>query len=218
MDVIDAIRADKVVAVIRADRVADPAGLVATLVDAGIRCVEFTFTTPGVLDAIREAAETGNGIVGAGTVLRPEQADQAIAAGAQFVVSPVVRTDLAHACVEHRVPVFLGALSPTEVLEAREAGVTAVKLFPASLGGPSYLKDLRAPFPDITFLPSGGIDEEAARAFLAAGAAGVYVGSRVAPPDLVANGQHKEVLRRAQAFVAALGEPPLESDPGRPPS
>lgn len=203
MDVLDAIRSDRVVAVIRGGRVADPVGLAATLAEAGIRAIEFTFTIPDVLVAIEAAAGSG-AVVGAGTVRDERQARDALSAGAQFLVSPACVEEVAGVARDAELPVFLGALTPTEVDAALKAGTSAVKLFPAGIGGPAYLGDLRGPFPDAAFIPSGGITEQNVRAFLEAGAIAVYAGSSLAPPDLVAAGDHEEIGRRAQAFVAAL--------------
>jgi 2-dehydro-3-deoxyphosphogluconate aldolase / (4S)-4-hydroxy-2-oxoglutarate aldolase len=203
VDVLAAIRNDRVVAVIRGERVADPAGLATTLATAGIRTVEFTFTIPNALEAI-EAASASGAIVGAGTVRDERQARDALAAGAQFLVSPACVPEVAHVAREGGVPVFLGALTPTEVDAAVKAGTTAVKLFPAGLGGPRYLRDLRGPFPDVDFVPSGGVTEDNAREFLEAGAIAVYAGSGLAPPELVEAGDHEEIGRRAHAFVAAV--------------
>jgi 2-dehydro-3-deoxyphosphogluconate aldolase / (4S)-4-hydroxy-2-oxoglutarate aldolase len=203
VDVVSAIRSDRVVAVVRGRRVADPAGLAATLADAGIRAVEFTFTIPGVLAAI-EAATESDGIVGAGTVRDERQAREAVAAGAQFLVSPACVPEVAEVAREAGVPAFLGALTPTEVDAAVKAGTTAVKLFPAGLGGARYLRDLRGPFPDVDFVPSGGVTEDNAREFLDAGAIAVYAGSGLAPPELVEAGDHAEIDRRARAFAAAV--------------
>jgi 2-dehydro-3-deoxyphosphogluconate aldolase/(4S)-4-hydroxy-2-oxoglutarate aldolase len=203
VDVLDAIRSDRVVAVIRGERVADPAGLSTTLASAGIRAVEFTFTIPTALEAIEAAAASG-AIVGAGTVRDERQARAALGAGAQFLVSPACVPEVAGVAREGGVPVFLGALSPTEVDAAVKAGTTAVKLFPAGLGGPRYLRDLRGPFPDVDFVPSGGVTEDNAREFLDVGAIAVYAGSGLAPPELVEAGDHEEIGRRAHAFVAAV--------------
>lgn len=204
MNVLDAIRADRAVAVIRGERVADPASLAEVLAGAGIRAIEFTFTIPDVLAAIEAAAGSG-ALVGAGTVRDEQQARAALGAGAEFLVSPACVPAVALVGLEEGVPVFLGALTPTEVDAALKAGTTAVKLFPAGIGGPPYLRDLRGPFPTADFIPSGGITEDNARAFLDAGAIAVYAGSSLAPPDLVAAGDHQEIGRRAQAFVATLG-------------
>ena len=201
MDVLGVIREDRVVAVIRADRVADPAGLARTLVDAGIRCIEFTFTIPAVLDAIADATAVEDAVIGAGTVINRSQATAARETGARFVVSPVVNLDVAAACRDQGVPVFLGALSPTEIVAAHEAGAAAVKVFPAS---PSYLRLLRGPLQDIPLIPSGDIDLSNARAYLDAGAVAVNASAIIAAPDLVASGNHEQIRQNAVAFVAAI--------------
>lgn len=205
MTVLETISADRAVAVIRAPRIADPAELAGALAAAGIRCIEFTLTTNGVLDAIEKAASSSEAVVGAGTVTTSMQARDAIDAGARFVVSPAMLPEIAPPCRDAGVPFFLAALTPTEVAAAVGAGTEAVKLFPAGLGGPRYVSDLRGPFPDTRFVPSGGIDETNARAFLDAGAVAVFAGTRVAQPELVASGDHEQIARRAEAFVRALG-------------
>lgn len=204
MDAFETIKADRAVAVVRAPSVADAAGLAKTLAAAGIRCVEFTFTIPGVLDAIEAASSTG-AVVGAGTVLQPEQARDAIAAGARFVVSPVLVPEIVEPCTDAGLPAFLAALTPTEVLMAMRAGSSAVKLFPARVGGPRYVRDLLGPFPDAPLIPSGGVDESNAREFLEAGAVAVYAGTGLLPPELVTAGEHEEIGRRAERFVTSLG-------------
>jgi 2-dehydro-3-deoxyphosphogluconate aldolase / (4S)-4-hydroxy-2-oxoglutarate aldolase len=204
VDVLDAIRSDRVVAVIRAEQVADPVGLTAALAASGIRAVELTFTIPDALGAIEAAAET-SAVVGAGSIRNAAQAREALAAGARFLVSPACVGEVADVAQDADVPVFLGALTPTEVDAALKAGATAVKLFPAGLGGPRYLRDLRGPFPGADFVPSGGISERNALEFLDAGAIAVQAGSSLAPPDLVAAGDHDEIARRARSFVSALG-------------
>lgn len=203
MDVLDAIRSDRAVAVIRGKSVPDPAGLAAAVAGAGIRAIEFTFTIPDVLAAI-EAAAGSDALVGAGTVRDERQARDALSAGARFLVSPACVEEVAGVAREAGVPVFLGALTPTEVDAALKAGTSAVKLFPAGIGGPGYVRDLRGPFPDASFIPSGGVTEENARAFLDAGAVAVYAGSSLAPPELVEAGEHEEIERRAKAFAAAV--------------
>jgi 2-dehydro-3-deoxyphosphogluconate aldolase / (4S)-4-hydroxy-2-oxoglutarate aldolase len=200
-----AIQADRVVAVIRAERVAEPPGLAKTLAASGIRCVEFTFTIPNAAAVVAEAAASSDAFVGAGTVLNPGQAVAAMDAGASFVIAPVVATDVVRTCTERKIPVFLGGFIPTEIVAANAAGATAVKLFPARIRGPDYIRDLRGPFPDIAIIPSAGINEGNARAYFDAGAVAVYAGSGLAPPDLVASGAHSEIARRAERFVAALG-------------
>lgn len=200
MDVLGTIRSDRVVAVVRATTVHDPAAVADAFAHSGIRCVEFTFTIDGVLEAISAAAET-DAVVGAGTVTSVGQAREAVDAGAAFVVSPVLLPELVDAV---DVPVFLAGFSPSEVHQAVEAGAAAVKLFPARVGGPAYVSDLLGPLADAALIPSGGIDAGNARDFLDAGAIAVYAGSGLAPPDAVESGDHDELQRRAETFVAAL--------------
>lgn len=202
-DVLSDMRTDRVVAVVRARKIPDAPGLAEALATSGIRCVEFTFTIPDVLEAIRDAVGA-SAHIGAGTVLRGDQACAAIDAGASFVVSPALRPDLVEVCKDARVPVFLGAFTPTEVADAVETGCDAVKLFPASLGGPPYVKDLKGPYPEVELIPSGGVNEENARGFIEAGCFAVYAGSKLCPPDLVEAGELDEIARRASTFAAAV--------------
>jgi 2-dehydro-3-deoxyphosphogluconate aldolase/(4S)-4-hydroxy-2-oxoglutarate aldolase len=199
-----ALREDRVLAVVRARTVPDPRGLADALLSAGIRCIEITFTVEGALAALEAAAET-EAIVGAGTVLTPAQARHAHAAGARFLVSPVADTAVLDAAAELGLPMFPGALSPTEVLAAHRAGAAAVKVFPARLGGPDHIRDLRAPFPDIDLLPSGGVDESNAAAFLEAGALAVSTGTSTIPPGLVEAADHAEIERLAGTLVRRIG-------------
>ena len=205
-EVMRAIAADRVLAVVRAPRIPDPAALCAALGEGGIGVVEFTFTTPGVARVLAEAAAArGPGVhVGAGTVLSAEQAAEAIDAGAQFLVTPAVRPEVAAVAARHGIPVLMGALTPAEVLQAMELGAAAVKIFPASAFGARYLKDLRGPFPDVRLVPSGGVGSGNARAFLEHGALAVCAGTEVVAPGLVADGGHAEIARRARLFRSAL--------------
>jgi 2-dehydro-3-deoxyphosphogluconate aldolase / (4S)-4-hydroxy-2-oxoglutarate aldolase len=198
-----ALAADRAVAVLRAPQIAAPAELAAALTGVGMHFLEFTFTAANVLDAIEQAARAG-AIPGAGTVLSADQAERAIERGAQFLVSPCVVPEVGAVCQRAGVAAFIGAFSPTEVLAAHHAGASAVKIFPAGIGGPRYLKDLAGPFPELSLMPSGGVDEGNAAAFLAAGAIAVSAGSSVAPPDLLQRGDHEQIAARAASFLAAL--------------
>jgi 2-dehydro-3-deoxyphosphogluconate aldolase/(4S)-4-hydroxy-2-oxoglutarate aldolase len=206
-DVLAAIAADRVLAVVRAPRIPDPAALCDALAAGGIRTVEFTFTTPdlaGVLARAAAARRPGTHL-GAGTVLTSAQAEAAIDAGAEFLVTPGLRPEVAKAAARAGIPVLMGALTPSEVLEAVDLGAAAVKIFPAATLGPRYIKDLRGPFPDARFVPSGGVGIANARAFLDHGAFAVSCGTDVVPPDLVAaGGAEAEIRDRAAAFVAEL--------------
>jgi len=151
----------------------------------GIRLVEVTADTPGALEAVRAAAESGVA-VGAGTIASVEAARAFAEAGAAFLVSPGTKADVVRAAVELGVPAVPGALSPTEVAAAVDAGADAVKLFPAGLGGPDYLRALRGPFSRVAFVPTGGIRPEDVGSWLDAGAACVGLGASLvgsAPPS-----------------------------------
>lgn len=206
-EVMRAIAADRVLAVVRAPRIPDPGALCAALAEGGIGTVEFTFTTPGVAKVLAEAAavRAPGRHVGAGTVLTAEQAAEAIDAGAEFLVTPALRPEVAAVAARHGIPVLMGALSPTEVLAATELGAAAVKIFPASALGPRYLKDLRGPFPDARLVPSGGVGSHNARAFLEHGALAVSAGTEVVPPAVVADGGFAEIGERARRFCDSLG-------------
>jgi 2-dehydro-3-deoxyphosphogluconate aldolase/(4S)-4-hydroxy-2-oxoglutarate aldolase len=200
---LERLREDRVIAVVRAPRVADPAGLATALAGNGVRCVEFTFTITHVLSAIRAAAER-DALVGAGAVLDPDQAHEAIDAGARFVVTPAVRVEVADACHELDVPVVLGAFTPTEVRSALEAGAAAIKLFPARMGGPEYVRDLLGPFPNLALVPSGGVGPENMGAYLEAGAVAVSLGTSLAPPDAVESGDLEQIVGRITRVRATL--------------
>jgi 2-dehydro-3-deoxyphosphogluconate aldolase/(4S)-4-hydroxy-2-oxoglutarate aldolase len=205
--VLDVIATDRVLAVVRAPSVPDPAGLCDALAEGGIRAVEFTFTTPGVAEILaRAAAVRRPGThLGAGTVLTAEQAEAAIDAGAEFLVTPALRPEVAKVAARADIPVLMGALTPTEVLTAMDLGAAAVKIFPAATHSPKYIKDLRGPFPDVRLVPSGGVNVGNARAFLDHGAFAVCCGTDVVPPDLVAaGGNEHEIRARAAAFMAAI--------------
>lgn len=209
-DALRTIAADRVLAVVRAPRIPDPASLCAALVAGGIRTVEFTFTTPSVAKVLAEAAATcGPDLhIGAGTVLTAAQAAEAIDAGAEFLVTPAIRPEVAEVAARAGIPVLMGAFTPTEVLQALEFGSAVVKIFPAATLGPRYIKDLRGPFPDARLVPSGGVDSSNARAFLEHGAFAVCCGTEVVPPSVVAAGGHEEIRVRAERFVARLDVAP----------
>jgi len=201
-DVRAAIAADRVIAVVRARNVPDPAGLADAFAAGGIRCVEFTLTIDDAIAVIAAACGAEKAIVGAGTVVELAQAQIAVAAGARFIVSPTLQPELV-AAADGR-PVLMGAFSPTEALAATRAGAAAVKLFPASIGGPGHVKALLSPFPEMALIPSGGVDESNAKRFLEAGAIAVFAGASIAPADLIETNQLDRISELAQAFVDAL--------------
>ncbi|MCQ4040494.1 bifunctional 4-hydroxy-2-oxoglutarate aldolase/2-dehydro-3-deoxy-phosphogluconate aldolase [Streptantibioticus rubrisoli] len=199
-----ALAEDPVIAVIRAPRIPDAAALCEALAAGGIHRTEFTFTTPGTPGHLADASAAGHR-VGAGTVLTAEQAEQAIAAGAFFLVTPGLRPAVAETARTAGVAAVLGALTPTEVAEALDLGAAAVKVFPAKAFGPGYFSDLRGPFPDAPLIASGGVTSRNAAQFLAHGALAVCAGTDVVPPAAVADGDWAEITRRARVFTLARG-------------
>jgi 2-dehydro-3-deoxyphosphogluconate aldolase / (4S)-4-hydroxy-2-oxoglutarate aldolase len=200
----DVILEDRVLAVVRAPTISDPVALADALADSGIRALELTLTTPGVLGYLRSAADSSRAVLGLGTVLTAEQARAAIDCGAKFLVTPGVRPAVAEVAAEHGIPVVMGAFTPTEVLTALDLGAAAVKIFPARSLGPGYFKDLLGPFPDVALIPSGGVNAGNAADFLANGAVAVTAGTDVVSPAAVADGRWSDISARAASFVSSI--------------
>jgi 2-dehydro-3-deoxyphosphogluconate aldolase/(4S)-4-hydroxy-2-oxoglutarate aldolase len=203
VSLLERLRGRQLLAIVRGG---DPGAALASLrvlADEGIDLIEVSLTTAGALSVIRRAAADGGELgLGAGTVLSAADARAAVEAGASYLVTPGIGEG-AREGVRLGVPVLVGALTPTEVVAAVDLGATAVKLFPASpLGGPSYLRALRDPFPDVPFVPVGGVAADAIPAYLAAGAVAVGVGSPLIGDS--ADGGNLTALRgRARAMRAA---------------
>ncbi len=173
----------------------------------GIRSAEITMTVPGALKALeRVADEFGDKIMlGAGTVLDPETARSCMLAGAQFFVTPTLRPSTIEMCKRYSKVICCGALTPTEVLTAWEAGADVVKVFPAdSVGGPKYIKALKGPLPHIEMIPTGGVTVETTGAFLKAGACAVAAGGELVNAKLIETGDFAEIENRAKQFLAAV--------------
>jgi 2-dehydro-3-deoxyphosphogluconate aldolase / (4S)-4-hydroxy-2-oxoglutarate aldolase len=171
----------------------------------GLSCIEITMTTPGALRAIEEASGKLEGVLmGAGTVLDGPTARQAILAGAQFVVTPTVKPDVIEMAHRYGVVVIAGAMTPTEILTAWELGADMVKVFPADILGPGYLKAVHGPLPQIPLVPTGGITAENAGAFIKAGAAVVCAGSWLVDKKAVAEGRYQVLTERASQLVEAV--------------
>jgi 2-dehydro-3-deoxyphosphogluconate aldolase/(4S)-4-hydroxy-2-oxoglutarate aldolase len=200
------IEQDGVVAVVRLDDLSRAVPLTEALVAGGVRAVEFTFTNPDAAAAITAAHEGlgGRALIGAGSVLDAETARVAILAGAAFVVTPTVSLPVIEICNRYGVATVIGALTPTEILTAWQAGATYVKVFPASLGGPRYLRDVRGPLPQVKLIPTGGVDAANAGEFIRAGAVAVALGSNLVDARSVANDDWPTITERAQAIIAAV--------------
>ena len=197
------ILADRALAVVRTPEIPDPVALARVLAQSGIRALEFTFTTPGVLDHLR-AATASEAVLGMGTVITADQARAAVDVGAKFLVTPGIRAEVGAVGADTGIPVIMGALTPTEVLVALDLGAAAVKIFPAGALGPRYFKDLRGPLPDVALIPSGGVNAGNAADFLAHGAVAVSAGSDVIPPEAVVSGDWSDIASRAASFVKSL--------------
>ncbi|HET6625904.1 MAG TPA: bifunctional 4-hydroxy-2-oxoglutarate aldolase/2-dehydro-3-deoxy-phosphogluconate aldolase [Nocardioidaceae bacterium] len=176
-----------------------------TLLQGGLDLAEVTFRTPTAEDALRAMATVPGLCVGAGTVLRIDQVDRAVDAGARFIVTPGLNADVVRRCLALSVPVFPGVATATEVMRATDLGLDVVKLFPAEhLGGVRMLAALGAPFPALRFVPTGGIDAASALSYLRHPAVLAVGGSWMAPAGLVRAGDWEQIRRLTAAAVDAL--------------
>jgi len=173
----------------------------------GVSVVEVTMTVPGAIDVIREVVKSSQGrvLVGAGTVLDPETARACMLVGAQFVVSPSLNVKTIEICRRYGVPVIPGALTPSEVVTAWEAGADVVKVFPCSaVGGPKYLAALKGPLPQIDLIPTGGVSLATAADFLLAGAFALGVGGDLVDTKAIADGKPDVVMENARKYMAIV--------------
>jgi len=173
----------------------------------GVPIVEVTMTVPGAIDVIREMVKSSQGrvLVGAGTVLDPETARACMLVGAQFVVSPSLNVKTIEVCRRYGVPVIPGALTPTGVGTAGEAGADVVKVFPCSaVGGPKYLAALKGPLPQIDLIPTGGVSLATAADFLAAGAFALGVGGDLVDTKAISDGMPEVVTENARKYLAIV--------------
>jgi 2-dehydro-3-deoxyphosphogluconate aldolase/(4S)-4-hydroxy-2-oxoglutarate aldolase len=193
-----------IVAVIRMKEPEKLRAVVDAIAQGGIRALEVTMTVPGAVELIRGLAQAlpPGVILGAGTVLDPATATRVIDAGAQFVVSPIFRVQVIQACAAADIPVMPGCFSPTEILEAWEAGADVVKVFPATALGPSYLKDIRGPLPQVRLMPTGGVTLDNAGDWIRAGAVAVGVGTALLDAKAIAAGDYAALRANAARIVA----------------
>jgi len=195
--------------VVRAESAELAIRAVEAITAGGVNVLEVTMTVPGAIGVIEQLATKfgGEALVGAGTVLDRETADRCIQAGAQFIVSPALDEETIAFCRANDVAVFPGALTPTEVVRAWNAGADAVKVFPASaVGGASYLKSLKAPLPQVELIPTGGVSLATAADFIAAGAFALGVGADLVDLKAIRSGETEKVTQAARAYIAAVNE------------
>jgi 2-dehydro-3-deoxyphosphogluconate aldolase/(4S)-4-hydroxy-2-oxoglutarate aldolase len=202
-DITAAIEQLGVVAVIRLQDPRALHGVVRALAEGGVRALEVTMTVPRAIELIAELAPTlpEGFLLGAGTVLDPDTARRAVAAGAQFIVSPVFRPEVISAGHEQGVPVMPGCFTATEILNAWDAGADIVKVFPATSVGPGYLKDIRGPLPHVKLMPTGGVSIDNVGEWLKAGAVAVGVGSALLDSKAIGAGQYGAVADNARRMI-----------------
>jgi 2-dehydro-3-deoxyphosphogluconate aldolase/(4S)-4-hydroxy-2-oxoglutarate aldolase len=194
------------VPVLRASSLDQAIALASAIADGGVKVLEVTMTVPGAMRAIRRLVdERPDILIGAGTVLDPETARACILEGAQFIVSPALNLKTIEMCQRYSIAVLPGALTPTEVLTAWQAGADVIKVFPASaMGGASYLRSLSGPFPHIRMIPTGGVSLTTAAEFLRAGAFALGVGTDLVDPRAIEGGTPERVTDIARRYLAII--------------
>ena len=203
-DVLQRIREVGLIPVVRAESAALAMRAVEAIKAGGVNVLEVTMTVPGAIGVIEQLTKAFGAevLVGAGTVLDPETADRCLQAGAQFIVSPALNEETIAFCRAQDVAIFPGALTPTEVVRAWNAGADAVKVFPAgAVGGASYLKALKAPLPQIELVPTGGVSLKTAADFIKAGAMALGVGADLVDLGALRDGHDDVVAERARQFL-----------------
>jgi 2-dehydro-3-deoxyphosphogluconate aldolase/(4S)-4-hydroxy-2-oxoglutarate aldolase len=205
-EVLSEIKRIGLVPVLRADSEDQAMALAGAIADGGVTCLEVTMTVPGAVRVIaRLAKERPEILLGAGTVLDPETAHDCITAGAQFIVSPAFNRATVELCNNADIAVLPGALTPTEILTAWDAGADIVKVFPASaMGGAKYLKSVKAPLPQIELIPTGGVSLATAREFLEAGAYALGVGADLVDTKAISAGDGAKITAHAAQYLAIV--------------
>ena len=207
-EVISRVVEGGVIPVIRASSKAEARSVIEAIAAGGVTTIEITMTVPGAVELISELArERGDLLLGAGSVLEPETARECIAAGARFIVSPATNFDTIEYCSEYEIVVMPGALTPTEVVNAWDAGADFVKVFPAdSMGGAKYLRSLKAPLPHIKLIPTGGVSQSTAADFIKAGAEAIGVGADLVNLTAIREGRGSEITGAARDYLRIVAE------------
>jgi 2-dehydro-3-deoxyphosphogluconate aldolase/(4S)-4-hydroxy-2-oxoglutarate aldolase len=203
------------VAVVRAESAEQAARITRACIDGGVAAIEITFTVPGAVDVIRELAvafQTGEIIIGAGTVLDPETARIAILAGAHYVVSPCLNIDTMKLCNRYQVPCMPGAGSTREIVEAMEAGADIVKVFPGETLGPGFIKAVKGPLPQASLMPTGGVSLDNAGDWIKAGCVALGVGGSLTAG--AKKGDYASITAIAKQFMTRIGEARLALNGG----
>jgi 2-dehydro-3-deoxyphosphogluconate aldolase/(4S)-4-hydroxy-2-oxoglutarate aldolase len=205
-EVLNALREIGLVPVLRAESEEQALTLASAIAAGGVPVLEVTMTVPGAIRVMRRLAEERPDIlIGAGTVLDPETARMCILEGAQFVVSPALNVKTIEMCHRYGIAVLPGALTPTEIVTAWEAGADVVKIFPASaLGGAKYLKSVKAPLPQVEMIPTGGVSLATAADFLEAGAFALGVGADLVNLKAITEGKPESITENARKYLAIV--------------
>ena len=195
-----------IVAIIRADDSSQLIKAARAIKDGGIKAIEVTMTTPGALKVIKEISEKLQDeiMIGAGSVLDAQTARLAILSGAEFIVCPVLNKEVITLCSRYGVIVLPGAYTPTEILTAWEQGADLVKVFPADIGGPGYIKTVKAPLPQVALVPTGGVNLDNAGDFINTGASAIAVGGSLVNNKLINAGRFDLIQETAEKFVDAV--------------
>jgi 2-dehydro-3-deoxyphosphogluconate aldolase/(4S)-4-hydroxy-2-oxoglutarate aldolase len=197
------------VPVVRASSSDEAMQVIEAIKAGGVNVLEITMTVPGAVRVIEKVADKygSDVLVGAGTVLDPETARACLLAGAQFIVSPALNLDTIAMCHRYSAPVMPGVLTPTEVITAWSAGADFVKVFPCgAVGGASYIKNLKGPFPQIKMIPTGGVSLKTAQDFIKAGASALGVGTDLVDVKAIREGNAQVVTDRAKEFIELVRE------------
>jgi len=206
-EVLAKILDEGIIPVIRVASAAEAFEVSRAIKEGGVSVIEVAMTTPGAMDAIKEASQKFGKevLLGAGTVLDPETARAALLNGAKFLVSPSLNLEVIKMANRYSAVVIPGALTPTEILAAWEAGADLVKVFPiAQVGGPAYLKAIQAPLPHIPLVPTGGVNLQNAGEFIKAGAAAIAVGGELVDKKAAAEKRYSVISENAQKFLAEV--------------
>jgi 2-dehydro-3-deoxyphosphogluconate aldolase / (4S)-4-hydroxy-2-oxoglutarate aldolase len=206
--VLKALKEIGLVPVLRAESVEKALALAEAIAAGGVTVLEITMTVPGAIQVMRQLAEKRPDIlIGAGTVLDAETARMCILEGAKFVVSPALNLGTIEMCHRYTIPVLPGALTPTEIITAWQAGADVVKVFPCSaVGGAKYLSAIKAPLPQVDLIPTGGVSLATAAEFLAAGAFALGVGSDLVNAKAMAEGKPEVVTETAKKYLEIVKE------------
>jgi 2-dehydro-3-deoxyphosphogluconate aldolase/(4S)-4-hydroxy-2-oxoglutarate aldolase len=206
IELISQLHQQRLVAVVRSKSENDALALAHAAAEGGIKFIEITFTVPGAIDVINELARRRDVHVGAGTVLAPQQAERAIGAGAEFVVSPSLELNLIGLCHTANIACFPGAATPTEIIAAQRAHADLIKIFPADLaGGPYFIRQMQGPFPEARFMVSGGVSLKNVAEYVKAGVIGICLGSAYLG-NLLAEQGKKGFVKEMQQFVKLVAK------------